>query len=71
MIRGQFPGPWPRLLTVIMEVPRRYSGHMLAPTLIGAAHLLFAGRDGIPPGAEAVRSLVTTVIAGVAPEARP
>jgi AcrR family transcriptional regulator len=43
----------------------------LAPTLIGAAHLLFAGRDGIPPGAGAVRKLVSTVIAGVAPEARP
>ena len=43
----------------------------LAPTLIGAAHLLFAGRDGIPPGAGAVRKLVTTVIAGVAPGARP
>ena len=43
----------------------------LAPTLIGAAHLLFAGREGVPPGAGAVRKLVTTVIAGVAPEARP
>ena len=43
----------------------------LAPTLIGAAHLLFAGREGSPPGAGAVRKLVTTVIAGVAPEARP
>jgi AcrR family transcriptional regulator len=43
----------------------------LAPTLIGAAHLLFAGRDGIPPGAGAVGKLVTTVIAGVVPEARP
>ncbi len=43
----------------------------LAPTLIGAAHLLFAGQDGIPPGAGAVSKLVTTVIAGVVPEARP
>jgi AcrR family transcriptional regulator len=43
----------------------------LAPTLIGAAHLLFAGRDGIPPRAGAVSKLVTTVIAGVVPEARP
>ena len=44
----------------------------LAPALIGAAHLLFAGRrEGIPPGAGAIRKLVTTVIAGVAPEARP
>ena len=44
---------------------------MLAPTLVGAAHLLFAGREGVPPGAGAVRRLVTTVVAGVVPEARP
>jgi AcrR family transcriptional regulator len=37
----------------------------LAPTLLGAAHLLFAGRDGTPPEAAAVRKVVTTVIAGV------
>jgi AcrR family transcriptional regulator len=37
----------------------------LAPTLLGATHLLFAGRDGAPPEAEAVRKVVTTVIAGV------
>jgi AcrR family transcriptional regulator len=37
----------------------------LAPTLVGAGHLLFAGRDGTPPEAEAVRRMVTTVIAGV------
>jgi AcrR family transcriptional regulator len=37
----------------------------LAPTLLGAAHLLFAGRDGTPPEAEAVRKVVTAVIAGV------
>jgi AcrR family transcriptional regulator len=37
----------------------------LAPTLLGAAHLLFAGRDGTPPQAEAVRKVVATVIAGV------
>ena len=35
----------------------------LAPTLLGAAHLLFAGRDGTPPEPEAVRKVVTTVIA--------
>jgi len=40
----------------------------LAPTLIGAGHLLFAGREGIPPGAEAVRKMVTTVIASVVQE---
>jgi AcrR family transcriptional regulator len=37
----------------------------LAPTLIGAAHLLFAGREGVPPAPEAVRKLVTTVLAPV------
>ena len=43
----------------------------LAPTLIGGAHLLFAGRAGSPPEAGAVRKVVTTVIAGAEPEARP
>ena len=37
----------------------------LAPTLLGAAHLLFAGRDGAAPPPEAVRKVVTAVIAGV------
>ena len=37
----------------------------LAPTLIGAGHLLFADRTGTPPGTEAVQHMVTTVIAGV------
>ncbi|MCQ8771625.1 TetR/AcrR family transcriptional regulator [Streptomyces telluris] len=37
----------------------------LAPTLIGAGHLLFADRKAAPPDAEAVRALVTSVIAGV------
>ncbi|MFD8382115.1 TetR/AcrR family transcriptional regulator [Streptomyces sp. NPDC059679] len=36
----------------------------LAPMLIGAAHLLFADRKGTPPEADAVRKVVTTVIAG-------
>ncbi|QKW35511.1 TetR/AcrR family transcriptional regulator [Actinomadura sp. NAK00032] len=36
----------------------------LAPTLIGAAHLLFADRSGPPPEPEAVRKMVATVIAG-------
>jgi AcrR family transcriptional regulator len=38
----------------------------LAPTLIGAAHLLFTGWDGAPVTTEAVRKVATTVIAGVA-----
>ncbi|MGW1867270.1 TetR family transcriptional regulator [Streptomyces mauvecolor] len=41
----------------------------LAPTLIGAGHLLFAGQDGAPLKAEDVRRTVTTVIAGVVREA--
>jgi AcrR family transcriptional regulator len=40
----------------------------LAPTLVGAGHLLFAGRKGTPPEAGAVDKVVTTVIAGVAGE---
>ncbi|MEV8633717.1 TetR/AcrR family transcriptional regulator [Streptosporangium sp. NPDC051023] len=43
----------------------------LAPTLIGAGHLLFADRKSTPPDAEAVRRMVTTVIAGVAREPHP
>jgi AcrR family transcriptional regulator len=38
---------------------------MLAPALIGAEHLLYADRKGSPPHAEAVRKVVSTVIAGV------
>jgi AcrR family transcriptional regulator len=37
----------------------------LAPTLLGASHLLFADRKGITPGPEDVRKVVTTVIAGI------
>ncbi|MEU0298273.1 TetR/AcrR family transcriptional regulator [Streptomyces sp. NPDC006175] len=37
----------------------------LAPTLIGAGHLLFADRDNPSPGADAVHRMVTTVLAGV------
>ena len=40
----------------------------LAPTLIGAGHLLFADRKGTPPEPEAVHQMVTTVIAGVVRE---
>jgi hypothetical protein len=35
---------------------------LLALVLVGAAHLLLAGREGLPPEAE-VREIVTTVIA--------
>lgn len=37
----------------------------LAPTLIGAVHMLFADRKGTPPNAGAVHKVVATVIAGV------
>jgi AcrR family transcriptional regulator len=43
----------------------------LAGTLLGSGHLAFADRSGAPPEAEAVRKMVTTVIAGVMPESRP
>ena len=36
----------------------------LALTLVGSGHLLFAGREGAPAEAGAVRKVVTTVIAG-------
>ncbi|MBE1530731.1 TetR/AcrR family transcriptional regulator [Actinomadura algeriensis] len=36
----------------------------LAPTLIGAGHLLFADRTSAPPDAAAVQKIVATVIAG-------
>jgi AcrR family transcriptional regulator len=41
----------------------------LAPTLIGAGHLLFAGRNGTPPEDGAVHNMVTTVIAGAVRDA--
>jgi AcrR family transcriptional regulator len=43
----------------------------LAPTLIGAGHLLFADRGSTRPDAEAVHKMVTTVIAGAVRERSP
>ncbi|MEV6398881.1 TetR family transcriptional regulator [Streptomyces sp. NPDC051907] len=43
----------------------------LAPTLIGAGHLLFADREAAPPDTGAVHKMVTTVIAGAVREPRP
>jgi len=37
----------------------------LALTLVGAGHLLFAGRDGTPPPAAEVDTIVSTTLAGV------
>jgi hypothetical protein len=42
---------------------------LLAPTLIGAAHLLYADRHA-PPDATAVHRTVTTILAGVVGEPR-
>ncbi|MEW2487006.1 TetR family transcriptional regulator [Streptomyces sp. NPDC048411] len=43
----------------------------LAPTLIGAGHLLFADRGSTPPETGAVHKVVTTVIAGAVQEPLP
>jgi AcrR family transcriptional regulator len=40
---------------------------MLAPTLIGAAHLLFTERKDSAPEREVVRKIAATVLAGVTP----
>jgi AcrR family transcriptional regulator len=37
----------------------------VALMLIGTGHLVFAGRDGVPPERAAVREVVTTALAGV------
>jgi AcrR family transcriptional regulator len=42
----------------------------LAAMLIGGGHLLFAGRHGAPPEADAVRKVVVTALAGVLPPPR-
>ena len=55
-------------LTAERELGRIAAGadvDTLAPTLIGAVHLLFANREGAPPEAGAVHRVVATVIAGV------
>jgi AcrR family transcriptional regulator len=46
------------------RIPADADIHTLAPTLIGAAHLLFADRDGPRPDERAVRQMVATVLAG-------
>jgi len=43
----------------------------LAPMLIGAGHLLFAGRDSTPPEPAAVAKLVVATLVGVIPEPQP
>ncbi|MDH2426687.1 TetR/AcrR family transcriptional regulator [Sphaerisporangium sp. TRM90804] len=44
---------------------------MLAPMLIGTAHLLFADRKGPPPDPTTVHKAVTAVLAGALPRPRP
>jgi len=44
---------------------------MLAPMLIGTAHLLFADRSVTPPEPDAVRKVVSNVIAGVVRDPLP
>jgi hypothetical protein len=41
---------------------------VLAPTLIGAGHLLFADRKNAPPDAADVTRVVSLVMAGAMPE---
>ncbi|MDA0632007.1 TetR/AcrR family transcriptional regulator [Nonomuraea sp. MCN248] len=41
---------------------------VLAPTLIGSAHLIHADRTGAPPEAAAVRKAVTAIVGGVVRE---
>ncbi|WP_067461436.1 TetR/AcrR family transcriptional regulator [Actinomadura macra] len=43
----------------------------LAPTLVGAGHLLFADRTGTSPDVEAVHKIVATVVGGVVREPPP
>jgi len=43
----------------------------LAPTLVGAGHLLFADRSTAPPQTAAVRRMVATVLAGALPPPAP
>jgi hypothetical protein len=53
-------------IVIMLTVKRPPIASSTAPApLLGATHLLFAGRDGPPPEPEAVRKVVTTVIAGV------
>jgi AcrR family transcriptional regulator len=45
------------------RVPLGADVDLLAPTLIGAAHLLFADAEGAPPEADEVRRVVAAVVA--------
>ena len=61
-------------LTAERELGRLTAGadvDTLAPTLLGAVHMLFTSREGSPPEPEAVRKVVTAVIASVLRERPP
>jgi AcrR family transcriptional regulator len=53
------------------RIPADADVDTLALMLIGTGHLLFAGREGPPPAAGAIRKVVTTVLAGAGPEPLP
>ena len=48
----------------LARIPAEADIETLAPTLIGAAHLLFTDRDSRPPDAAAVHKIVTTIMSG-------
>jgi AcrR family transcriptional regulator len=61
-------------LTAERELGRLADGtdvDTLAPTLIGAGHLMFADRTGPRPQTAAVRTMVSTVIGEAVPPSRP
>jgi AcrR family transcriptional regulator len=49
------------------RIAARADARVLAPTLMGAGHLLFAGREGAQPEPDEVRKIVVTVLASVLP----
>lgn len=51
------------------RIAARANVDMLAPTLIGAAHMLFADRTGPRPEVDDLRLMVSSVLAGVLPPA--
>ncbi|MFG2801364.1 TetR/AcrR family transcriptional regulator [Streptomyces pseudovenezuelae] len=53
------------------RIPAGADVDLLAPTLIGAAHLLFADADGPAPGAGELRRVVATVVPAGGTDARP
>ncbi len=68
-VLGEATGMVARYLTAERDLGRIAADadvDTLAPTLIGAAHLLFAGREGAPLEAGAVEKCVTAVVGDVA-----